>query len=181
MRTDRWNLLPCKHGLGRISQFQGGLVSAQWKQDKESMNMGRTWASLVKKRKICMGLFPFLSPPNSEIFLSSLMSLLCFKGRATQQDKKTEGRAGLRTGKQNITLAALLSWSARLQVQVNRFLFLVLLPDATSVCYPVFDQPGVFVLSVLVSRLRKIHFKEKRPCRVTYFERFVPAALAESP
>lgn len=135
MRTTRWNLLLCKRGLGRISQFQGRLVSVQWKQDKGSMNMERTWVSLVKKEKseICMGSFPFLSPPSSKIFLSCLMSLLWFKGQATRQDKKTKGKLASCTGEQSVMLAALSSWSASLQVQINRFLFLMLFPSAASV------------------------------------------------
>lgn len=68
MRTTRWNLLLCKHGLSRISQFQGGLVSFQWKQDKGSMNMGRIWKPLVEKEKSAWDCFPssvFPSPDPS--------------------------------------------------------------------------------------------------------------------
>lgn len=174
MRTTRWNLLPCKHGLGRISQFQGGLVSLQWKQDKESMNIGRTWVSLAKKRKICMGLFPSLCLPSSNI-LSCLMSLLCF--RVGQHNRtKVKGELASCSVKQSVTLAAA---SPYLQVQINRFLLLVLLPGAALFAVLFLSNLGFVFWAWLVIRLRMIYFKEKKPYIVTYFEGFVPVALLE--
>lgn len=105
MRTTRWNFLVCKHSLGRVSQFQGGLVSVQWKQDKASMNVGRTWVSLVKKEKSALDCFPSSVLPTPKSCLVS-WAFCALKVGPHNRMQKLEGELASCAGEQNITLAA---------------------------------------------------------------------------